>query len=87
MDEDLEVREAAGQDAGRAGVVEVDVREEELPRLGLEPLEKRLDRRAWSRVDDHARPHLPRADHAVAAEMHGVDEVRHRVSLDSARST
>ena len=59
-------------------MVEVDVREEQLPRLGLEALEQRLDRRAGPGIDDHARPDLPRADHAVAPEMHGVDEVGHR---------
>ncbi len=86
VDEDLHLREAPRQDPRRSRVVQVDVREQKLSRLGLEAVEQRLDRRAGPGIDDHARPDLPCADHAVAPEVHGVDEVGHRVSLDIARS-
>ena len=78
VDEDLELGKAASEDARGARVVEVDVGEKQHARLGLEAFEQRLDGRAGPGIDDHARPHLPRADHAIAPQMHGVDEVGHR---------
>ena len=71
----LEVREPLDERAGRARVIEVDVRQQQRPRLLAEALEQRLDAALGSGIDD--RPaQVPCADHALAAALEDVDLAR-----------
>ena len=69
-------REAAHEHPRRAGVVEVDVGQEQRPRLSAQPLEQRVEARRGARIDDHA-VELVGGDYAVVAEVHEVDLVDH----------
>ena len=51
-----QVREPLDERARRAGVIEVDVGEEERARLALEAREQRLETRRGARIDDQRRP-------------------------------
>src|SRR5215212_4316506 len=72
-----ELREAPRQSAGRAGVVEVDVRQQQGPGLPVaESLEQGLHAGGRARID-HEPVHLVGADHPVAAQVHDVDRACH----------
>ena len=59
--------------AGRAGVVEMDVRQEQRLGLVLEAVQQRLDAALGPGIDQR-RAQLPAADHALAPEMADVDQ-------------
>ena len=70
---DLEVGPAAHQRPGRAGVVEVDVgQQQRARRLAAKRLDQRLHRRLGPGVDEHV-AHLPAADNALAPQVADVD--------------
>ena len=72
-----QLREAAAEDARRARVVEVDVGQEQRPRLHVaEALQQGLDRGRGAGIHDHA-VLLVGADHPVPAEVHHVDRPAH----------
>ena len=76
VDVNLEVGIAAAQHAGRARMVEVDVGEQQRPRLDRpEPVEQRVEARGGPGIDDQA-VDLVGADHPVAAQVHDVDRTR-----------
>ena len=69
---DLQLREAPAEHAGRAGVVEVDVGQQQRARVGRpELVEQRLDAGRGARVDDQA-AHLVGADDPVSSQVHDV---------------
>ena len=77
---DLELGIALAEHAGGAGVVQVDVREEQRVRLdSTQAVDQGLDAGRRARVDDHA-VDLVGADHPVAAQVQHVDRAAHRVS-------
>ena len=70
---DLQLGEAPAQHPGGAGVVEVDMGQQEGARLGRpELLQQRLHAGAGARIDDEA-VHLIRADHPVSSQVHDVN--------------
>jgi hypothetical protein len=74
---DLERREPAHECAGGAGVVEMDVCEQEgLGLVGLHPLEQGLDAALGTRIDDRPAD-LPGADDVLDAPMANVDQAGH----------
>ena len=76
---DLEVRETLHERAGRAGMVQMDVGQEQGARLLGEAREQRLHPALGARVDDRS-AQVPCADHPFAALLEHVDElglVRH----------
>ena len=62
------------QIAGRAGVIQMDVRQQQRARPHV--LEQRLDARCGPRID-HRAAHVIGADHAIATDVHDVDQLRH----------
>jgi hypothetical protein len=69
----LGIGPAAHERAGRSGVVEVDVGEQDLRRLPVAELgEQRLDRRLGPRVDDRVLD-LPASEHERDAEVVEID--------------
>jgi len=61
------------------------VGEQERPRLAFDAVEKGLQARGGARIDDQA-VQLVGADHAVASQVHQIDQIRHLVELPPARS-
>ena len=81
----LEVGPAAHQRPGRAGVVEVDVGEQQRPRrVVTERFHQGLHRRLRPRIDEHVAD-LPAADHPLAAEVTDVDGLHVHAGADSLR--
>jgi hypothetical protein len=73
VDPDLEVGPVAHERAGGAGVVEVDVRQQQRARLLVaERVEQRVDAGLGTGIEDHV-VDLPRADHVFAALVADVD--------------
>ena len=70
---DLEIGEPLDERAGRARVVEVDVGQQQRPRLLGEAGEKRLDAALGAGIDDRA-AEVPGADHTLATELADVDK-------------
>ena len=70
------LREPLDERARGAGVIEMDVGEEERARLALEAREQGLKTRRGTRIDDQAVQFVG-ADDAVAPQMHAVDQVGH----------
>ena len=78
VDVDLELREAPAEHARGAGVVQVDVGEQEGARLGAtEPVDQRVEAGSGARVDDHA-IQLVGADDPVTPQVKDVYEAAHR---------
>ena len=71
----LQLGEALDKRPRRARVIQVDVREEESARLGLERGEERLESALRSGVDERA-AQVPAADYALAAALEDVNEPR-----------
>ena len=71
---DLEIREPLDERPGRARVVEVDVGQEQRPRLLGEAVEKRLDAALGAGIDDRA-TEVPGADHTLAIALEDVDQL------------
>ena len=74
VDVHLESGVPAHEHAGRARVVEMDVREHQGARL--DRLEQRLDTRGGAGID-HRAVDVERADHTVVAQMHDVYQPAH----------
>ncbi len=83
--EDAQLRELIDQRARCAGVVEVNVRQEQRLRLVLEARQQGLQAGRGARIDDQA-VQLVGADHAVAPQVHAVDQLRHIVELPPVRT-
>ena len=78
----LQVRPAPDERAGRACVVEVDVREQQRARgLAAQGVHERVRAGLRTRVDEHVAD-LPAADHALAAEVLYID-LAHKINLQS----
>ena len=74
MDVDLELGPAPHQSPGGRGVVEVNVGEQQRPRLLIaDRLYQRLHRGLRAGVDEGA-VNLPAADHMRPSQMHNVDD-------------
>ena len=79
-DVDPQLRKASRQHSGGAGVVEVDVGEQQCSRFDLEGIDPVVERRRGTRIDDQP-AQLVRRDHPVAAEVHDVDLTNHGGNL------
>ena len=72
-DVDAELGKAADEGAGGAGVVEMDVGEQQALRLPLEGLEQGLEAGGRPRIDQRL-AEVPAADRAIDAEVTAVDQ-------------